>query len=82
MQVAKLFKNGRSQAVRLPKDFRFEGSEVFIKQTSEGVLLIPKNEVSWDRWAVNLSKYDEPFMEFREQPVEQQNREGLNELFD
>ena len=40
--TAKLFMHGRSQAVRLPKEFRFEGTEVHIKRTPSGVLLIPK----------------------------------------
>jgi antitoxin VapB len=39
--TAKLFKNGRSQAVRLPKEFRFEGSEVRIRRVPSGVLLEP-----------------------------------------
>lgn len=38
---AKLFKNGRSQAVRLPKEFRFEGTEVRIRRQGGGVLLEP-----------------------------------------
>jgi len=40
-KVAKLFRNGRSQAVRLPKEFRFEGDRVRIRQVKEGVLLEP-----------------------------------------
>jgi len=39
--VAKLFRNGRSQAVRLPKEFRFEGDRVRIRRTGQGVLLEP-----------------------------------------
>lgn len=39
--VAKLFRNGRSQAVRLPQEFRFEGNEVRVRKTPEGVLLEP-----------------------------------------
>jgi len=39
--VAKLFRNGRSQAVRLPREFRFEGDRVRIRRTREGVLLQP-----------------------------------------
>ena len=46
MQVAKLFKNGNSQAVRLPKEFRFSGEQVYIKKVSGGVLLLPHEE-SW-----------------------------------
>lgn len=43
MTTAKLFQTGRSQAVRLPKAFRFEGQEVIIKRVSNGVLLIPQS---------------------------------------
>ncbi len=83
METAKLFTNGRSQAVRLPKKYRFEGDEVFIKKTPEGVLLIPKNISVWDIWEKYLPKYkDIPFMEDREQPKEQQIRDGLDEIFD
>ena len=39
--TAKLFRNGRSQAVRLPREFRFEGDEVRIRRVAEGVLLEP-----------------------------------------
>jgi len=42
MKTAKLFKNGRSQAVRLPKEFRFSGDEVGIKKVGSTVLLCPK----------------------------------------
>jgi antitoxin VapB len=80
MKTAKLFTNGKSQAVRLPKDFRFEGEEVFVKKVSNGVLLIPKDFSLWDIWKRNLMKYDEPFMPERNQP-EHQKRLGLNEIF-
>ena len=60
MDTAKLFINGCSQAVRLPKTFRFEGNEVYVKKTSVGVLLIPKDGSIWDVWEENLMKYDEP----------------------
>jgi len=83
MDTAKLFTNGRSQAVRLPKKFRFEGTEVFIKKTDEGVLLIPREQSVWDKWEQSLKKYkDIPFMEERNQPTEHQIREGLDDLFD
>jgi antitoxin VapB len=39
--IAKLFHNGRSQAVRLPREFRFEGTQVRVRRLSEGVLLEP-----------------------------------------
>lgn len=82
MQTAKLFLNGRSQAVRLPKAFRFEGDEVYIKKSSGGVLLIPMDGSPWDVWERNLMKYDEPFMTSRNQPDIQQERAGLDEIFD
>ncbi len=82
MKTAKLFLNGRSQAVRLPKAFRFEGNEVYIKRSSGGVLLIPKDHSPWDAWERNLMKHDEPFMTSRNQPKIQQERAGLDELFD
>lgn len=47
METAKLFINGRSQAVRLPKSYRFEGTEVFIKKSGNSVVLIPY-DAPWD----------------------------------
>ena len=46
MKTAKLFKNGQSQAVRLPKGFRMTGTEVYIKKQGEAIVLLPK-EKSW-----------------------------------
>ena len=82
MDTAKLFINGRSQALRLPKAYRFEGEEVYIKKVSQGVLLIPKDKTAWRLWEKNLKKYNEPFMTHRNQPTAQQERGGLNGLFD
>ena len=74
--------NGRSQAVRLPKKFRFKGSEVYIKKTEEGVLLIPKNNSIWDVWEKNLIKYNNRFIDDRNQPDLGQGRSDLDEIFD
>ena len=41
MKTAKLFQNGQSQAVRLPKEFRFEGSQVYIQRVGSAVVLLP-----------------------------------------
>lgn len=41
MDTAKLFQSGRSQAVRLPKEYRFDGTQVFIKRIGDAVVLIP-----------------------------------------
>ena len=75
MKTAKLFKNGQSQAVRLPKEFRFEGDEVFIKKSGANVVLIPR-AVSWDALIGSLDKFTKDFMPERAQP-KQQKREPL-----
>ena len=82
MDTAKLFLNGRSQAIRLPKAYRFDGTEVYIKRTPEGVLLVPKDNAVWDDWEKNLFKHDEPFMTERNQPEAQQERIELDEVSD
>jgi antitoxin VapB len=70
MKTAKLFQNGQSQAVRLPKEFRFEGDEVFIKKTGNAVMLIPTTH-SWDSLLNSLDKFTPDFMTERNQPQEQ-----------
>jgi antitoxin VapB len=78
MKTAKIFTNGRSQAVRLPKAFRFSGEEVYIKKTPSGVLLMAKEDVSWDKWEDTLRQYQEPFMTDRRQPAQEEWREPLD----
>ncbi len=77
MRTAKLFQNGGSQAVRLPKEFRFEGSRVFIKKVGDTVVLFPRQD-SWQVLLDSLEQFTNDFMETREQP-EQQTRERLFE---
>ena len=58
METAKIFENGRSQAVRLPKKYRFTGDEVLVHRLGEAVMLLPK-EASWKtffhRWGLGNS---------------------------
>lgn len=75
MEKAKLFKNGSSQAVRLPKEFRFTGSEVYIRKIGDMVVLIPRKSV-WADWLSNLSDFSDDFMIERNQP-EAQERDAL-----
>jgi len=75
VETAKLFRNGQSQAVRIPKEFRFEGTEVFIKKIGNAILLVPYRE-SWQTLFDSLNQFSDDFMETRNQP-EQQVREGL-----
>ena len=49
MTTAKLFRNGRSQAVRLPKEFRFEGHEVRVRREGEAVVLEPLKARTWPK---------------------------------
>lgn len=49
METAKLFMTGGSQAVRLPKDYRLEGTEVFIRKEGKAVIIEPKSKKSWPR---------------------------------
>jgi antitoxin VapB len=75
MQTAKIFINGRSQAVRLPKEFRFSGNDVFIKKFGKMVILIPKDD-PWSSFVNSLGQFTDDYMEVRNQPA-QDSREGL-----
>ena len=77
MKTAKLFQNGQSQAVRLPKEFRFEGGEVFIKRSGNAVILFPVAH-SWDCLIGSLEKFSADYMSKRTQPKPQE-REDLFE---
>jgi antitoxin VapB len=67
--IAKLFQNGRSQAVRLPREFRFEGDRVRIRRVAHGVLLEPiiQNPKEWFHKLDELNS--EPFPSARRQPT-------------
>ena len=66
METAKIFKNGRSQAVRLPKEFRFKGKEVFIRKEGSNIILSEKPE-SWDEFFLSGNRPTPDFMNEREQ---------------
>lgn len=70
MKTAKIFNNGRSQAVRLPKDCRFSESEVYIKKFQNVVMLIPKDD-PWISLLNSLDKFSEDFMNERNEPPQQ-----------
>ncbi|HEY0686365.1 MAG TPA: type II toxin-antitoxin system VapB family antitoxin [Steroidobacter sp.] len=76
MKTAKLFKNGESQAVRLPKEFRFEGNEVLIKKAGNAVVLLPKKK-SWDALVDSLDQFTGDFLADRAQPKDNDRRESL-----
>lgn len=62
METAKLFENGRSQAVRLPKKFRFDGNEVFVQRLGDAVILVPKENL-WETFLNGLNGFSEDFLE-------------------
>ena len=64
METAKLFKNGRSQAVRLPRKCSLPGEEVYIKKLNGVVMLIPKDEDPWKPLVDSLEKFSDDFYEF------------------
>ena len=70
MNTARLFQSGRSQAVRLPKEFRFGGTEVGVKHVGNGVLLIP-TENPWGVLEAGLNAFEPGFTLTREEPSEQ-----------
>jgi antitoxin VapB len=74
VETAKLFQNGRSQAVRLPKAFRFEGDEVYIKRVGNGVLLVPKNDEPWSALFESLEEFEGKIE--RDQPEHQERDWG------
>ena len=67
METAKIFENGRSQAVRLPKKFRFNAEEVVVQQLGKAVLLVPKEDL-WETFMDGLEAFtDDVFKEGRDQ---------------
>ena len=67
-QTAKLFMNGRSQAVRLPAEFRFPGREVLIEREGDAVVLRAKPE-GWDDFFARPSRVPDDFLAEREDPA-------------
>jgi antitoxin VapB len=79
MSTAKLFWTGSSQAVRLPKEFRFEGAEVRIRRHGNSVVLdaVPKD---WS-WLDRLGDFEADAADAALEPVADQQRPGLDDLF-
>jgi antitoxin VapB len=67
METAKLFANGNSQAVRLPKEYRFQGVDVFIKRVGNAVVLLPKDD-PWQVMFDAVAEFAYDFAISRDQP--------------
>lgn len=77
---AKVFMTGRSQAVRLPKEYRVTGDSVYVKRLGDTIVLMPK---TGNRWAALFAALDEFPRDFTlERHQDQPQRAGLDDLFD
>ena len=76
MMTAKLFENGRSQAVRLPKECQFAGDEVAVNKIGDIVILMPKNN-KWSGFLSSLDMFSDDFMEDGRKQPQEQERESL-----
>lgn len=76
MMTAKIFENGRSQAVRLPRECRFSGEEVAVNKIGDIVILMPK-ENKWSGFLNSLGFFSEDFMNDGRRENIPQEREEL-----
>jgi antitoxin VapB len=72
MTAAKIFMNGRSQALRLPKEFRVRAGEVFLKKTSAGFTVVERDP--WEMLAEGCRELSDDFMAARVQPPLEKRR--------
>ncbi len=75
MQTARVFQSGNSQAIRIPKEFRTDKEEFYIRRIGEGYFIFPVDD-PWFPLRMTVGTFPEDFMEDREQP-EPAKREGL-----
>ncbi len=76
MKTAKIFQNGRSQAVRLPKEYQFSGTEVLIQKHGDAVLLCPQDKM-WKTFLEGLNEFSDDFMITGREQGQNQEREDL-----
>ena len=76
MTTAKVFENGRSQAVRLPKEYRFSEDEVLANKIGEIVMLIPKS-LKWNGFLSGLNMFSDDFMADGRNEQAEQKRDEL-----
>ncbi len=76
MMMAKVFENGRSQAIRLPKECRFSSDEVMVNKIGDIVILLPKQN-KWDSFMKAIDMFSDDFMDDGRATDFQQERESL-----
>ena len=69
--IAKVFQNGRSQAIRLPKEYRVDSNEVYIEKIGHSLIIVPKEKSKWDVMRNALNDLEDFELE-RNQPKIQQ----------
>lgn len=79
MTVAKLFQNGGSQAVRLPKEYRFEGNEVLISRVGDVVVMVPRLAY-WDTMLKSLDLFTDDFMDGDPESLLPEERTSFDEI--
>lgn len=75
METTKIFNSGNSQAVRLPKKYRFKNKEAYISRIGDAVVIFPKKS-GWNALFESIDKFTDDFLEERVQP-EIENRKGM-----
>lgn len=76
MDIAKIFINGRSQAVRLPKAYRFDEDEVVITKINDMVILFPRRK-GWELMARAIEGFTDDYMADRGQPKKPETRRAV-----
>ena len=76
METAKIFSNGGSQAVRLPKNCRFDTNEVFVNRIGDVIMLVPK-ESRWENLLASLDLFTDDFLSKRIEALPLEERESM-----
>lgn len=76
MQTTRVFTSGNSQAVRIPKEFQMDESELFIQKIGSTILLFPKKR-PWEAFERSLGEFSDDFMEDGRAEPKGQERKGL-----
>lgn len=77
MDTAKLFKNGRSQAVRLPKQYALPGNEVYVTKVNGIVMLVPKGKGIWKPFLDSLDMFSGDYMSSPREQGSIEERESI-----
>ena len=71
--IAKVFQNGRSQAIRLPKEYRVDSNEVYIEKIGHSLIIVPKEKSKWDVMRNALNDLEDFEIERNELEIQQRD---------